>query len=184
MAIKTFESNLQSAGYDSRENEFVHYVHENVIPMQDRFPETLETFTSEFNLRLLQEMDSMMSLMHSQINRTINTAVAARVTPVIQNIVSSISSSGNRDTEVSSSPNSQENAKTNNGFGNKILKKDSWSTGDLRVPRDNSPYIVSLELFSFIVICEQYFVLSSFASIYSQTIICYNVASFKQNGSK
>ena len=57
-------------------------------------------------MRLPQEMDSMMSLLHSQINRAISTAITERVTPEIQNIVSSISSSGNRDTEASSSPNS------------------------------------------------------------------------------
>ena len=134
------ESNPQSARYESHENEFGHYVHENVIPKQDRVQETLETFSSEFNMRLSQEMDSRMSLMHSQINRAINTATAERVIPEIQNIVSSISSSGNRDTQASSSPNSQENAEVNNGFRNKITKKDSRSTGDLRVPRDSSPY--------------------------------------------
>ena len=63
--------------------------------------------------------------------------------PDIQNIVSSISSSGNRDTEGSSSPNSQENAEMNNGFRNKIAKKDSQSTGDLRTPTDSSPYMVT-----------------------------------------
>ena len=30
---------------------FGHYVHENIVPGQDRFQETLETFTSEFNMR-------------------------------------------------------------------------------------------------------------------------------------
>ena len=63
------ESNLQSSRYETHENEFGHYAHENVIPRQDRVQETLEVFTSEFNIRLSQEMDSMMSLMHSQINR-------------------------------------------------------------------------------------------------------------------
>ena len=134
------ESNPQSARYESHENEFGHYVHENVIPRQHRVQETLETFTSEFNMRLSQEMDSMMSIMHSQINRAINTAIAERVIPEIQNIVSSISSSGNRATEASSSPNIQENAEVNNGFRNRITKKDSRSTGDLRVTRDSSPY--------------------------------------------
>ena len=50
-----------------------------------------------------------MSMMHSQIKRTINTAIAERVIPEIQNVVSSMSSSGNRDTDASLSPNSQEN---------------------------------------------------------------------------
>ena len=137
------ESNLQSPRYGTHENEFGHYDHENVFPRQDRVQETLETFSSEFNMRLSQEMDSMMSLMHSQINRAISTAITERVIPEIQKIVSSISSSGNRDTEASSSPNSQEKAETNNGFRNKIAKKDSQSTGDLRSPRDSSPYMVT-----------------------------------------
>ena len=89
------ESNLQSSRYETHENEFGHYAHENVIPRQDRVQETLEIFTSEFNMRLSQEMDSMMSLMHSQINRAISTAITERVFPEIQNIVSSISSSWN-----------------------------------------------------------------------------------------
>ena len=132
------ESNPQSSRYETHENEFGHHAHENAIPRQDRVQE--KTFTKDFNMRLSQEMDSMMSLMHSQINRAISTALTERVIPEIQNIVSSISSSGNRDTEASSPLNSQENAKMNNGFRNKIAKKDSQSTGDLRTPRDSSPY--------------------------------------------
>ena len=134
------ESNLQTSRYETHENEFRHYPHENAKPRQDRVQETLEIFTSEFNMRLSQEIDSMMSLMYSQINRAISTAITEIVIPEIQNIVSSISSSGNRDTEASSSPDSQENTETNEGFKNKITKRDSQSTGDLRTPRDDSPY--------------------------------------------
>ena len=134
------ESNLQSRGNDSHENDFGHYVHENMIPRQDRFQETMETFTSEFIMRLSQEMDSMMSMMPSQISRAISTAVARRVISEIQNIVSSMSSSGNRDTEASLSPDSQENTGGNNGFKSKITKKDSRSACDLRNNRDRSPY--------------------------------------------
>ena len=61
------EFNLQSLRYETHENGFGHYAHENVIPTQDRIQKTLEIFTSEFNMRLSQEMDSMMSLMHNQI---------------------------------------------------------------------------------------------------------------------
>ena len=139
------ESNPQSLQYETQENEFGHYAHENAIPRQDKVRETLETFTSDFNMRLLQIMDSMMSLMHIQINRAFSTAITERLNPEIQNIVSSISSSGNRDTDTGSSLNSQEDAETNNGFRNKVTKKDSRSTGDLRTPRDSSTYIVSIE---------------------------------------
>ena len=74
-----------------------------------------KTFSIEFNLGLSQEMDSMMSMMHSQINRAITTAISERVIPEIQHIVSSVSSSGNRDTEASMSPNSQEKRKIHPG---------------------------------------------------------------------
>ena len=107
----------------------------------------MATFTSEFNMRLAQEMDSMMSMMHNQINRAISTAIAERVIPEIQNIVSSRSSSGNRDTEASSSPNSQEIIEGNNRFKSKITKKDSRSTCDLRLTRDSSPYINHIHVY-------------------------------------
>ena len=86
----------------------------------------------------------MMSMMHNQTNRAISTAIAERVIPEIQNIVSSMSSSGNRDTEASSSPNSQENTEKYNGFKTKITKKDSRSACDLRATRDSSPYTSKL----------------------------------------
>ena len=111
-----------------------------MIPRQDRFQKTMETFTIEFNMTLSQEMNSMMSMMHSQINRAISTAIAERVIREIQNIVSSMSFSGNRDAEVSSYPNSQENTEKNDGFKTKITKKDSRSACDLRNNRDRSPY--------------------------------------------
>ena len=92
----------------------------------------METFSNEYNLRLSQEMDSMMAVMHSQINRAISSTIFDRVFPEIKNIMSSMSSSGNRDTEASSSPNSQENRETNIGIKTKNTKKDSRSAGDLR----------------------------------------------------
>ena len=75
---------------------------------QNHVRQSFETFSNENNLGLSQEMDSMMSMMHNQINRAISTAITERFIPEIQNIVSSISSSGHRDTEASMSPNSQE----------------------------------------------------------------------------
>ena len=62
-------SNLQSRENDCHENDFGHFVHENVIIRQDRFQETVETYTSECNMRLSQKMNSMVSIMHSQINK-------------------------------------------------------------------------------------------------------------------
>ena len=103
----------------------------------------METFTSEFNMRLSQEMDSMMSMMHSQTNRAISTAIAERVILEFQNVVSCMSSSGNRDTEASSSPKCQEIFEGNNGFKSKTTKKDSRSACNLGATRDSSPYMVT-----------------------------------------
>ena len=82
-------------------------------------------------LRLTQEMDSMMSMMHSQINRAITAAIAERVIPEIQNIANSMSSTGHRDTEASLSSYSQENRKSASGPKIKFAKKGSRSVGDL-----------------------------------------------------
>ena len=70
----------------------------------------------------------MMSMVHAQIKRAIS------------NIVSSMSSSGNRDTEASLSPNSQENRGRMTGTKNKITKKDSRSACDLKDSVAHSPY--------------------------------------------
>ena len=54
-----------------QENEYTSYLHENDLLRQGEVRQSFETFSNEFNLRLSQEMDSMMSMMHSQINRAI-----------------------------------------------------------------------------------------------------------------
>ena len=82
----------------------------------------------------------MMSMVHSQINRAISNAISERVIPEIQNIVSSMSSSGNRDTEASVSPNSQENRECSSGFKPKFTKGDSRSVCDLRDTTGRSHY--------------------------------------------
>ena len=92
-----------------KERPVCKFPYENNLHRQSDVRQSFETFSNEVNLRLSQEMDSMMSMMHSQINRAISTAIAERVIPEIQNIVISMSSSGNRDIEASVSPNSQEN---------------------------------------------------------------------------
>ena len=85
------------------------FVQGNETLRQNEVRQSFETFTNEFDLRLSQEKDSMMSMVHTQINRAIRTAISERVIPELQNIGSSMSSSGNRDTEASMSPSSQEN---------------------------------------------------------------------------
>ena len=118
-------------------------MHENDLLRQKEVRQSFETFSNEFNLRLSQEMDSMMSRMHSQINRAITTAIAERVIPEIQNIANSMSSTGHRDTEASSSPSSQENRESACGPKIKIAKKDSRSVGDLRDTTDQDPHMVT-----------------------------------------
>ena len=90
-------------------DQYASFTYENNFPRQNDVRQSFETFSNEFNFRLSQEMDSMVSMMHSQINRAINNAIAEKVIPEIQNLVISTSSSGNRDTEASVSPNSQKN---------------------------------------------------------------------------
>ena len=123
------------------ENEYRDYPHEDDLLRQNEVRQSFEIFSNEFNLRLSQEMDSMMSMMHNQINRAITTAIAERVIPEIQNIANSMSSTGHRDTEASSSPSSQEIRENASGPKTKIAKKDSRSVGDLRETPGQSPYI-------------------------------------------
>ena len=111
-----------------------------MIPRQDRFQETMETFTSEFNMRLSQETDSMMSMMHNQINGAITAAIAERVIPEVQKIVRTMSTSGNRDTESGLYLDSQEVRNDTIGFKPKITKKDRRSAVDLRDNHDRIPY--------------------------------------------
>ena len=118
-------------------------VQENEPMRHNEVRQSFETFTNEFNLSLSQEMDSMMSMVHNQINRAISTAISERVIPEIQNIVSSMSSSGNRDTEASMSPGSQENRERSSGLKTKIAKKDSRSVSDLRDTTGRGSYMVT-----------------------------------------
>ena len=84
-----------------------------------------------------------MAMVHNQINRAISTTISEKVLPEIQNIVSSMSSSGNRDTEASLSPSSQENGVNSFGLKTKLLKKDSRYVGDLRDTTGRGSYMVT-----------------------------------------
>ena len=90
-------------------------------------------------------MDSMMSdiesMVHAQVSRAISSAISDRVFPGVSIIERSMSSSGNRDTEASSSPNSQENREITTGLKTRITKKDSRSACDLRYTEVLGPYI-------------------------------------------
>ena len=106
-----------------QEIEYRNYLHENDLLRQNEVRQSFETVSNEFNLRLSQEMDSMMSMMHSQINRAITTALVERVIPEIRNIANSMSSTGHRDTEASLSPSSQENRESASGSKKKLQRK-------------------------------------------------------------
>ena len=121
----------------SDENEIRNFSHERQLPRQDFRLNAI--FSIEITLRLSQEKDAMMSMMHSQINRAINSSISERVIPEIQKMISSISS-GNRGTESGLSSNNQENNDNTNGLKTKITKKDSRSAFDLRDTEDLSPY--------------------------------------------
>ena len=56
--------------------EYGSFSYENDSMSQNDVRQSFEALSNEFNLRLSQEMDSMMSMMHSQINRAITTAIA------------------------------------------------------------------------------------------------------------
>ena len=116
----------------SQGSDYRDFAYENDSLRQNDVRQSFETFSNEFNLRLSQEMDSMISMVNNQINRDISTAISERVIPEIHNIVSSMSSSGNRDTEASMSPSSQENRENTSGLRTKITKMDSRSACDLR----------------------------------------------------
>ena len=124
-------------------NDLGNFIQGNEPHGRNDIRQSFETFSNEFNLRLSQEMDSMMAMVHSQINRAISTAISEKVLPEIQNIVSSMSSSGNRDTEASMSPDSQENREISSGLKTKLLKKDSRSVGDLRDTTGRGSYMVT-----------------------------------------
>ena len=90
-------------------------------------------------MRLSQEMDAMMSMMHSQLTRAISSAIFESVIPEIQNIMDSISSL-NRDTESGSLSNNQKSNNETTGLKAKITKKDSRSAFDLRDTDYLGPY--------------------------------------------
>ena len=104
-------------------SDYKDFAHENDPIRQNDVRQSFEAFSNEFNLRLSQEMYSMMSIVHKQINRAISTVISERVIPEILNIVSSMSSSGNRDIETSMFPDSQENREKTSGLKPNLTKK-------------------------------------------------------------
>ena len=62
----SFQGDYEGNGYQRNNYSFVQ---ENEPMRHNEVRQSFETFTNEFNLRLSQEMDSMMSMVHNQINR-------------------------------------------------------------------------------------------------------------------
>ena len=85
------EQSSVQGDYEANEYQRNNYsfVQENE-PLRHKIRQSFETFTNEFNLRLSQEMDSMMSMVHNQMNRAISTAISERMIPEIQNIVTKL----------------------------------------------------------------------------------------------
>ena len=135
---KGVESDWHFRGNSSNENEVRDFSHGTTIPRQDCNLESMKIFSNEIILRLSQEMVAMMSMMHSQINRSISSTISERVIPESQNIMNSMSSM-NRDTESGSSSNIQEKSNETTVFLSKIAKKDCRSAYDLRDTENLSP---------------------------------------------
>ena len=136
-------------------NDYREFDYESNPLRQNDVSQSSETFSNEFNLRLSQK-DSMMSMVHNQINRAIRTAISERSIPEIQNIVSSMSSSGNRDTEASLSPENQGNRENTSGLRTKITKKDSRSACDLRDTAGPGSYTTFLMTILLVQRCKTY----------------------------
>ena len=71
-------------------SDYRDFPYENDPLKQNDVRQSFETFSNDFNLRLSQEMDSMMSMVHNQINIAISTAISERVIPETRNIVNSM----------------------------------------------------------------------------------------------
>ena len=76
-------------------------------------------------------MDSLMNIIHFQINRIISSVISDRVSPELHNIMGSLST-GQRDSESGTSVNNQDTSEKTNGLNTKITKKGSRSAFDLR----------------------------------------------------
>ena len=124
-------------------SDYRNFLYENDPLGQNDVRQSFETFSNEFNLRLFQEMESMMSMVYNQTNRAVSTAISERVIPKIQNIVSWMSSSRNRNTEASMSPDSKEKRENTCGLKTKVTKKDSRSACDLRDTTGRGSYMMT-----------------------------------------
>ena len=126
-------------GNSSQENEIRDFYVENEVLRHDSFKKLVEIFSNEINKRLSQEMDCLISMMHSQINRAISSAISHGVIPGIQNMMGSLSS-GHRHTESGTSANNQAKSEEMSGLKTKVTKKDSRPAFDFRDTGDLSKH--------------------------------------------
>ena len=75
------EAVSQQRGNSLQEKEIRDFSSGNTIPRQNRLLEYMEIFSNEINMRLSEAIDSLMSVMHSQIDGAISSAVNDRVIP-------------------------------------------------------------------------------------------------------
>ena len=71
----------------SQENKIRDNNNENEVPRLQRLLKSIEIFSNEMNTRLSEEVDSIVSMVHSEINKIIRSAVGDRVIPEIQDMV-------------------------------------------------------------------------------------------------
>ena len=95
-------------------------------------------------MRRSQDLDSLVIMMHSQINRAMSYAISDRVIPWIQNNVGSLSS-GQGDAETGMSVDDKDSSDETNGLKTRVTKRESRSAFDLRDTGDLSLYSIRVE---------------------------------------
>ena len=141
------EALTQQRGSSSQEIEIRDIGDEKTILDKIGYLNLWNSFQTRLIGSLLQEMDSLMYVMHSQINRAMKSAINDRVIPEIQSTVGSLST-GHQDTGSGTSSNGQECCVQTSGSKTKITKEGSRSAFNLRDIGDLSPY-TKIELDSY-----------------------------------
>ena len=98
---------------------------------QDMFLESMEMVSGEINVRLSQEMDSLLSMIHTQTNRAISSAISVRVIPEHQ-IINGTLSLGQNAVGTGTSACNQGIDDKPKGSNVNLTKKDSRPASDFR----------------------------------------------------
>ena len=123
----------------SQENEIRDIDRSNEPVRESRLIESINMLSGEMNARMSREMETMMVLMHSQINRAFSSAISERMIPEIQNMVENLPLS-QHGVEPCTSTNENGIRNVWKNASTKLTKKDSRSACDLRDHTDNVPY--------------------------------------------